>query len=241
MNTFILSSPTALAEASVKRFVQAAKDAILQRDTFSVALAGGSTPKAMYRLLASEEFSNQLDWNKIFVFFGDERCVLPDDPESNYRMTREAFLDHVPIPEENILPMDGALEPEKSALLYEHKLRNHFGNQPRLDLVLLGMGTDGHTASLFPGTAAIHENNRWVVAHFVSKLDAWRLTLTPPIINSARQIIFLVSGKNKAQPLYDVLHGPRQPDVLPSQIIQPTKGSLTWMLDAAAAKLLAKR
>jgi 6-phosphogluconolactonase len=179
-----------------------------------------------------------VDWARVHVFWGDERCVPPDHPESNYRLAREALLDHVPLPPANVHRIPTEQEPVQAAADYEQTLRRFFGpgSVPRFDLVLLGLGTDGHTASLFPGTPAVHEYERWVVAHYVSSLPAWRVTLTPAVLNAADQVTFLVAGEEKAGALKQVLAGPYQPDVLPAQVVRPAGGSLLWLVDDAAAR-----
>jgi 6-phosphogluconolactonase len=234
----ISNTPIELAQAASDHFIQQAKDAIQARGLFSVALSGGSTPKAMFECLAVPKTAAQLDWEKICVFWGDERCVPPENADSNYRMASETLLEKIPIPPQNIYRISGEMEPGEGALLYEHLLRNHFWDKSYFDLILLGLGSDGHTASLFPGTAAIHEEQRWVIAHWIAKLATWRISLTAPIINLARQVTFLAAGENKAQVLAAVTQGPYQPEVLPSQIVQPTSGNLTWYIDSAAAKHL---
>jgi 6-phosphogluconolactonase len=224
-----------LARAAAEHFVTLAADRRRVGRRFAVALAGGSTPRAAYALLATEEFAARVDWSCVHVFWGDERCVPPDDPDSNYRMAREALLDKIPIPTENVHRMRGELPPDEAAAAYQAELEAVLGAGGRFDLILLGMGADGHTASLFPGTAALHEGARWVVAHYVDKLAAWRVTLTPAAINAAAQVTFIVSGAGKAERLREVLAGPYQPDVLPAQIVRPTDGRLLWLVDAAAA------
>jgi len=228
-----------LARAAAEHFATLAAEAIAARRQFTVALSGGSTPRAAYALLAAEE----VDWPRVHVFWGDERCVPPDHLDSNYRLAREALLDKVPIPAENIHCIRGEINPEEAAADYERTLRSFFARHPeeptpRFDLILLGMGEDGHTASLFPGTAALNEQTRWVVAHYVDKLRAWRVTLTPVVINAAAHVTFIVSGAGKAERLREVLTGPYRPDTLPSQIVRPTDGRLLWLTDAAAAGLL---
>jgi 6-phosphogluconolactonase len=228
-----------LAQAMAERFTALAQEAIETRERFTVALSGGSTPKALFELLATEAFAGQIDWEKVHVFWGDERCVPPDHKDSNYRMAHDALLGHVPIPEDNIHRIQGELPPQKAATAYANTLRNLFeANPPPLDLILLGMGDDGHTASLFPGLPAIYEHNRLVVAHYVSQLKVWRVTLTPVVINAARHVVFLVTGENKAARLRQVLRGVYQPHLMPAQIVRPRKGTLTWMVDADAAALL---
>jgi 6-phosphogluconolactonase len=246
---------TTLTHAAAEHFVARAAEAVTARGRFTVALSGGSTPRSTYTLLASadnadrsgrqhpREFAPRVDWPRVHVFWGDERCVPPDHPDSNYRTAHEALLRHVPIPAGNVHRIHGELDPAQAAREYERALLTVFGaspggSPPRFDLVLLGMGSDGHTASLFPGTAAIHERERWVVAHYVPKLSAWRVTLTPAVINAAAQVTFLVAGAGKAKRLRQVLVGPHQPDILPAQIVSPTGGRALWLADAAAASRL---
>ena len=224
-----------LARAAAEHFITLAAEAIATRGRFAVALSGGSTPRATYALLASEEFAARVDWPRVHVFWGDERCVPPDHPDSNYRMAREALLDKIPIPTENVHRIRGELSPDQAAVAYHEKLEAVLGANGRFDLILLGMGADGHTASLFPGTAALHEQTCWVVAHYVDKLSMWRVTLTPVAINAAAHVTFIVSGAGKAERLREVLAGPYQPDVLPAQIVRPADGHLLWLVDAAAA------
>ena len=224
-----------LARAAAEHFVTLATAAIAARGQFVVALSGGSTPRTTYALLASDEFAARVDWPRVRVFWGDERCVPPDHPDSNYRMAREALLDKVPIPAENVHRMRGELPPDQAAAAYQAELEAVLGAGGRFDLILLGMGANGHTASLFPGTAALHEQTRWAVAHYVDKLRAWRVTLTPVAINAAAHVISIVSGAGKAERLREVVTGPYQPDILPAQIVRPTDGRLLWLVDAAAA------
>jgi 6-phosphogluconolactonase len=232
-----------LAAAAADLFVRVAGDAIATRGRFYVALSGGSTPRTLYQLLAAEPRYNQVNWSRVFVFWGDERCVPPTDPESNYRMAREALLFHVPVPATQVFRMRGeSADPAAAAALYEIDLRRAFAlaphELPRFDLILLGMGPDGHTASLFPHTDALHVTDRLAVANRVEKLNTTRLTLTAPVINNTRLVVFLVAGADKAEPLAAVLEGPRRPEDLPSQLVAPTDGQVIWMVDnAAAAKL----
>ena len=235
----VYADASALARAAAEHFVALSAEAISQRERFAVALSGGSTPRAAYALLAASEFVSRVEWARVHVFWGDERCVPPEHPDSNFRMAREALLDRVPIPAGNIYRMRGEAEPALAADEYQIALRTFFANgQPRFDLILLGMGDDGHTASLFPGTAAIHEQVRWAAAQYVEKLRAWRVTLTPVVINAAANVAFVVSGAGKAERLKQVLTGPYQPDVLPSQIVRPTHGRLSWLVDSDAAARL---
>lgn len=223
-----------LARAAAEHFVTLAAEAMVIHGQFVVALSGGSTPRIAYTLLASDEFAARVDWPRVRVFWGDERCVPPDHPDSNYRMARETLLDRIPIPTENVHRMRGELSPDQAATAYQAELEAVLGAGGQFDLILLGMGADGHTASLFPGTAALHEQTRWVVAHYVDKLAAWRITLTPAAINAATHVIFVVSGADKAERLREVLAGPYQPDILPAQIVRPADGRLLWLVDAAA-------
>jgi 6-phosphogluconolactonase len=222
-----------------------ATQTIAERGRFTLALSGGNTPKPVYARLATPEYRDRIDWSKVLIFFGDERCVPPDDPQSNYLMVKTALLDHVALPPDNIFRIRGEDPPEKAAADYTDALQNTFGGDPvgaaspePLDLNLLGMGDNGHTASLFPGLAAVTETFRWVMPLYVEVVGMWRITMTPVIINASRQVAFLVSGAGKADVLQRVLEGPYQPVVLPSQIIKPASGELHWLLDEpAAAKL----
>ncbi len=236
----VLQDPEEVAHAAADRFVELAAAAISDLGRFTVTLAGGSTPKRTYEILASEDYCNRIDWPKVHIFFGDERCVPPDDPQSNFRMAQEALLAHVPLPGVNIHRMRGEIDPLEAARLYETELRSIFigSNWPRLDLVFLGMGDDGHTASLFPGTAALDEHERWVVENHVEKLNTFRITLTAPAINHAAYVAFLVNGTGKAERLPQILNGPRYPHQLPSQLIQPVDGTLEWIVDQAAVARL---
>jgi 6-phosphogluconolactonase len=239
----IYDDASAVARAAAERFVVAARDAVAQRRRFTVALSGGSTPRALYSLLASQPSHDQVDWSRVWVFWGDERTVAPTDPESNYRMARETLLYHVPVPATQVFRMRGEYaDPEKAAAVYEVDMRRAFalapGELPRFDMIVLGMGPDGHTASLFPHTTALHVTDRLVVANRVDKLQTWRITLTAPVINHASEVLFLVVGEDKAAVLARVLQGPREPDELPSQLIAPVKGWAVWLLDRAAASQL---
>lgn len=229
-----------LAWAAAEFFVSAAARSIHARGSFNVALAGGSTPRALYANLAADPFKTQVDWPNVHLFWGDERCVPPDHPDSNYRMARETLIDHVSIPAGNIHRMQGEIEPEAAAKAYGLMLKDYFNQEGfgGFDLVLLGMGEDGHTASLFPYTPVLKEMKHRCAAVYVDKLDAWRITLTAPVMNAARQVCFMVTGDNKARTLRDVLHGPHQPEHLPAQFIQPDDGELIWMVDEPAARLL---
>ncbi|HEX8890451.1 MAG TPA: 6-phosphogluconolactonase [Pyrinomonadaceae bacterium] len=233
----IFDNSQEVARAAAARFVEIARAAINQSGRFSVALSGGSTPKVVYELLASDEYRNSLEWSQVHIFFGDERCVPPDHAESNYRIANEAMLSRLPIPTQNIHRMQGVGDAVANARLYEDESRTFFTGAlwPRFDLVLLGMGDDGHTASLFPGSPALSETSAWVAANWVEKFNAFRITLTLPAINHAAHIIFLVTGDGKAQRLSEVLSGENVAGQLPSQLIRPVDGSLEWLIDKAAA------
>jgi 6-phosphogluconolactonase len=226
-----------LARAAAGQFITLAASALAARGRFAAALSGGSTPKAMFKLLATKEFSARIDWPGVHLFWGDERCVPPDHPSSNYRMTRETLLDEVPLPPANIHRIHGELEPSQGAAAYEQELRTFFKAPavPVFDLILLGMGDNGHTASLFPGRPTVHEQVRWVVADYVAEVSMWRITFTPLVINAAANVSFLVAGPAKADMLHRVLEGPYQPDLLPAQIVKPVPGRLLWLVDSAAA------
>ena len=230
-----------LARGVAEFFIGTGNEAISNRGLFTVALAGGSTPIVSFETLSEEPFISRIDWAKVHVFWGDERCVPPTDKECNFLMASQFLLDNTPIPGINIYRMEGELDPEQAAKRYKKKLEEFFGTEPQFDLILLGMGDDGHTASLFPGTAAVFDDKNWVVANYVQKKDAWRLTLTPKIINQSRNIAFVVSGESKSKVLKNVLEGKYQPETLPSQIIQPVDGNLFWYIDEPAGRLLEQK
>jgi len=234
-------SAAEVASAGADAFVSAAIKAIAARGRFAVALSGGHTPEAMLQLLSHSEYSDSMDWRHTHVFWSDERCVGPDDPDSNYGMARRALLDKGLIPEVNIHRMMGELEPHIGALDYSMQLRSFFGAPiPTLDLVFLGLGPDGHTASLFPNTPALDAVDMPCAANKVSGNvpSPWRLTLTYPAINSALAVVFLVEGTPKAPILKRVLEGPQDPRTLPAQGVTPSRGALTWIVDRPAASLL---
>lgn len=238
------SSPEDIFRAAADLFVDKAASA---KDRFTVALAGGSTPKGMYALLASDAYRNRIDWQKVHVFFGDERCVPPENEFSNFRMANASLLMHVPVPKRQIYRIRGEIAPHMAAAEYEGAMLRVFGASdaapfPRFDLILLGMGPDGHTASLFPGSPALKEKKRWVVENDVQKFKdtptPWqRVTMTYPVLNAASQVLFMVAGADKADSLYEVLHGQPNSDLYPSQAVKPA-GKLTWLVDAAAAQKL---
>jgi 6-phosphogluconolactonase len=232
----VLPDAKTLTEEAARRIVTAAEAKLADNNHFfSLVLSGGSTPKALYELLASEPYRSQLNWSKIEIYFGDERCVPPDHADSNYLMAYNAMLSKLPLPEPNIHRMRGELSPEAAAIEYGQLLKDKFKDDGP-DMILLGMGDDGHTASLFPGTAALDETHHRCVANYVEKLKTWRVTMTYPFLNKASEVIMLISGEGKARRLEEVLEGPRDPKRLPIQGIQP-HGKLTWLLDAPAASM----
>ena len=240
----VLPTAAATARAAAQLFSDVAAKAAAERGIARIAISGGTTPKSMFQLLAdpAEPFVNRVPWDRIELYWVDERCVPPDHAESNYRMTKEALLSKVPLPAERVHRMEGELDPEVAAARYESAIRNSFrlegAETPTFDLVLLGMGDDGHTASLFPHTDALNEMSHIVVPNHVPQKDSWRVTLTWPVINQGREVAFLIEGEGKAEVLHDVFLGPYQPETYPSQLIRPASGRVTLLLDrAAAAKL----
>ncbi len=235
MSVHVYENPEELAAAAAREFAAKATEAVGERGRFAVVLAGGSTPRATYGVLA-RDYADRVDWSRVHVFFGDERTVPPDHEDSNYRMAREALLDHVPVG--GVHRMRGELPPEEAASSYEEELRDFFGGRlPRFDLILLGIGPDGHTASLFPETGALEVHDRWVVANQVPKLDTTRITLTAPVINAALAVCFLVAGEDKAGALEEILEGDADPREYPARLIQPPGGP-EWLVDRAAARAL---
>jgi 6-phosphogluconolactonase len=237
VNLLLYETPEELAEAAARDFATMTQEAMDERGRFAVALAGGSTPKATYEVLA-RDYANELDWSRVHVFFGDERTVPPDHEDSNYRMAYETLLSHVPVG--SVHRMRGELPPDEAAAAYEEELRAFFGqvDVPRFDLILCGLGEDGHTLSLFPETAALDVNDRWVVANPVLKLGTTRLTLTIPVLNVSRAVTFVVAKESKAEALKEVLEGDANPRAYPAKLVRPESRDLTWMVDRAAARLL---
>ena len=240
----ISPTPAAVAQAAAQLFTESVVQAAEKRGRARVAISGGTTPKAMFALLAdpAQPFLQQVPWDKLDLYWVDERCVPPTAADSNYRMTNEVLLSKVPLSPERVHRMEGELDPAAAAARYESTIRNTFrlegAETPTFDLILLGMGDDGHTASLFPHTEAINNLTDIVTANYVPQKDTWRITLTWPVINQGREVVFLIEGNAKAQVLHDVLLGPYQPDTYPSQIIRPASGQLTLLLDSAAASKL---
>ena len=226
----------ALSRAAAALLVRQANLAVAARGRFIVALSGGKTLRRTYELLAGPPLADQAPWEQVHVFWGDERCVPLDDPRSNAGMAKATWLDRVPIPGDQIHPLNCTQGPGAAARDYEAQLRKFFaGRTPRLDLVLLGLGDDGHTASLFPGTTALEEKARWAAAVYRAEPDLHRVTLTAPLLNQAAVIVFMVAGRAKAGVWQEVLHGPLDPRRLPAQLIQPQTGDLLWLADREAA------
>jgi 6-phosphogluconolactonase len=232
------STPTELADAAAQTLVQAAQHAIHQHGRFTVALCGGTTPVQVYQLLAAAPYRDQIAWERVFVFWGDERLVPPHHPDSNFGLAENLLLRYVNIPAANMHRIEGERPPQEAAERYAQQLHQFFGDNPTFDVILLGMGTDGHTASLFPHTPALEEQERWVVPNYVEKLLAWRITLTLPVINQAAQVLVLVTGANKAELLRQVIKGEKRPQDLPIQGINPSRGELLWLVDADASRLI---
>lgn len=238
-NVLVFETPEQLALAAAERFVEHTAKLHGELDLFTVALAGGRTPRRVYQLLATERFKDRVEWSKVHLFFGDERTVPPTHPDSNYAMVYEALISKVPIPAKNVRRIIGEGDANENARSYENQLRIFFAGLPwpRFDLVLLGMGEDGHTASLFPNSDALQEKSRWVVAT-KNERGQERITLTAPVFNHAANVMFLVTGKEKAQRLAEVLRPQAGSEPLPAQAITPADGSLEWLVDAAAASSL---
>jgi 6-phosphogluconolactonase len=231
----VLPSPADVARTLADTFVTAAREAIAARGRFAVSLSGGTTPKAAYALLAQPPFAAAVDWTRVEIFFGDERCVPPDHEQSNYRMATQAFLEPLHIAAANVHRMHGEEDPAHAAQGYRADLVAALGAQPRFDLVLLGMGPDGHTASLFPGSDPLTDDAALVRAVYSQSQSQWRLTLTPRVLNAARAVVFAAEGASKAATLRAVREGPYDPAARPAQIIAPVDGTLTWLVDEAAA------
>ena len=251
----VFPDPTDLVDDVATRIISLGSGAIAKRGHFLLMLSGGSTPSLLYECLSRPELASSLDWSKVQVFWGDERCVPPDHQDSNYRMARETLLDHVTVPPENIHRIQGEHIPQAGASQYDAEVRGFFQSKvsridtantsneflPRFDLILLGMGTDGHTASLFPGSSALMEKEKWFMAveHDMPPPPLVpRITVTPSVINAGTYVFFLVTGKDKARRLSQVLEGPYRPDELPAQMIRPENGEISWYLDQAAASRL---
>lgn len=238
----VCTGPESLSETAARLFVKRSRRAVQVQNQFSVALAGGHTPERTYQILSQPPFRDQVPWAKAHVFWSDERCVPPDNPHSNARMAHQALLDHVPIPPDQIHPIRRGRNPRQAAEEYERLLRSFFaGKLPCFDFILLGLGENGHTASIFPGTQAVEEQERWVIAVYVAEQAMWRITMTPLLINQAAMVAFLVAGTAKARVLQRVLDGPFEPHDLPAQLIQPVSGNLDWIVDEQAYQELIKK
>jgi 6-phosphogluconolactonase len=242
---YVEETAEALAQRTARYLVDRVGKAVAARGRARVAISGGGTPKRTFELLAKTPYREQMPWEKLDLYWVDERVVPPTDADSNYRMTREALLDKAPLPEAQIFRIHGELDPKEAAARYEFEIRRNFrlegAEMPVFDVIALGMGPDGHTASLFPQTPALDEIERIAIAnHVLTQKDAWRVTLTWPVINQARDVFFLIAGADKATPLQGVLLGVYNPHELPAQLIRPKSGRLTLLLDRAAASLLPK-
>jgi 6-phosphogluconolactonase len=244
----VLPNAAALADAAAEQIADVAERAIGASGRCVLALSGGTTPRRTYERLAQEPLSSRIEWSSVHVIWGDERCVPPGDTDSNYRMACEALLEHVPVLAANIHRIHGEADPIEAAASYEHVLRTLLrttNGAPSvdpgrcIDLAILGLGDNGHTASLFPESAAASETVRWVMAESVDASPSWRITLTAPVLNAAAELLFLVSGHEKAKVLSQVLDGPRRPQQLPAQLIAPSHGRLHWIVDTEAATELA--
>ena len=238
MSVHVYGSSEELSATAAREFAARAEEAIEERGRFAVVLAGGSTPETMYGILA-RDYIGRIDWRKVYFFFGDERSVPPHHEDSNLKMASEVLLDHVPVA--NVHRIRGELSPEEAAEAYEEELRTFFQTEdvPRFDLILLGIGADGHTASLFPWTTALEVHDRWVVANPVPRLGTTRITLTVPVINAALAVYFLVEGEDKAEALREVLEGDDDPRAYPAKLVQPPGGP-EWLIDQSAASLLSE-
>jgi len=236
----IFETPEQVAEAAAERFVDCAAASVSDHGSFAVALAGGSTPRRAYELLATDEFKDRVDWPRVHLFFGDERAVPSDDPQSNYRMVNDALISRIAIPAENVHRIRGETAPAESSESYEAELKSLFGAVawPRFDLVWLGLGADGHTASLFPRSDALQEETRWVVATRQPQTRQDRITLTLPAINHAARVTFMVTGKDKAATLARILRSESVDEELPARTIRPVNGILEWLVDRAAASAI---
>lgn len=239
----VLTDEIKFARAATEFIVAQAEDAILQRGYFSLVLAGGETPIKVYALLSSDAYRTRVDWSKVYLFWGDERCVPPDHKDSNYNAANLIMIRHLPIPESNIFRIQGELQPTEAAEAYETQLRQFFADKPwHFDLVLLGLGQDGHTASLFPYASALTTpSGTWVTAEYVEAVRGWRVTLTSDVFNQAETVMFLVAGSGKAERVHEVIEGEYDPERLPAQRIQPHSGNLIWLLDSDAANRLQNR
>ena len=239
MQLHIYKDADELSQAAAAWIAQVIEETLKIQDRFTIALSGGSTPYKLHLILAASPLKEKIDWSKIHVFWGDERAVPFDDERNNAKMAFDTLLSHVPIPADQIHVMRTDIAPEASATAYEKLLHTYFDEtETSFDLVLLGMGDDGHTLSLFPGTEIVRERKAWAKAFYLTAQEMFRITITAPITNKSARVAFLASGEKKANTLKNVLEGEFQPDIYPSQLIKPVKGELHWFLDEDAAKLL---
>lgn len=236
MELHIFKNPDELSHAAAQWIAGDIASTLKKQDRYTIALSGGSTPKALHKILAASPYKEQIDWSKLHIFWGDERAVPFDDDRNNAKMAFDTLLNFVPVPAAQIHVMRTDMGPEQSASEYENILHRYFDKTVNsFDLVLLGMGDDGHTLSLFPGTAAVHEEKAWAIAFFLQAQDMYRITLTKTIVNRSAKIAFLTTGTAKAHALKEVLQGAYNPDLYPSQVIKPVSGELHWFVDEAAA------
>lgn len=239
LNINIFPTPEALGEAAARHIIELAKHYIQKNGRFTISLSGGSTPERLFKLLSQSLYVEQMPWQNTYFFWGDERCVPLDDERNNAHQAIKLLFSKINIPADNIFRIPTNLPPTQAAEQYEQTIKEFFVNaQPRFDLMLLGMGDDGHTASLFPGTEVLHETKHLVKAIYIDKVSMHRITMTVPLINQSHHIIFLVTGSGKAETLKTVLQGDSQPELYPAQLIQPEDGTLLWMVDEAATALL---
>jgi 6-phosphogluconolactonase len=242
ITTKVAATAEEIAKLAADAFAEAVVKAVQARGIARVAISGGSTPKTVFELLATDPYLSVIPWPRLQLFWVDERCVPPTHEESNYRMTKAALLDKVPLPADNVHRMEGELDPEEAASRYEAAIRNAFrlegAQTPTFDLIWLGLGPDGHTASLFPHTQGLNEMSRLVMANHVPQKDVWRITLTWPVIVQGREVAFLIEGEEKAEVVRTVFTGGYDPEAFPAQLIRPASGKLILMLDSAAAAQL---
>ena len=234
-NVTIVTDAADLAAHAAEHLIAVALGAIAEHGRADIALAGGSTPRAMNELLAAPDHRDRLDWTRVRFFFSDERCVPPEDSQSNYRMSRETLFDPLRIAASQIHRMNGEIDPQRAAKSYEALLLSELGSPPAFDLVALGMGPDGHTASLFPGTIDRIDARAFVAANYVPKFGTYRITFTPRTIDAARHVMITAGGAEKAAALAGVLTGPRDPNRYPAQLVDLADGEVQWFVDAAAA------
>lgn len=232
----ILPDNASLLQGTAEFLRDSIADVLSSKEHCTIALSGGSTPRGLYELLASRSFSADIQWDKLHFFLGDERYVPHDHPDSNFRMVKESLFRNRKTGPDSLFPVDTNLTPREAAAAYEQMLRNVVGKDGVLDIILLGLGNDAHTASLFPNTDVLDEKTAWVKEVYVEKLNAWRITFTVPLINAARTIVFLVSGASKAEAIRHVLRGPRNPRLFPAQLVKPSQGVVHWFVDDEAAR-----